>query len=187
MNKLLWQQSEAIRQLEQRFAPFSGNQGSSSTFSPFSPHFWPPPGPDGAQWLWVIPPPRPYLYSLYLWVCFMLSFMLGGGLLSALFDKWLLVLYCCWIVCGCLMMVIAGLLTRGGFWEVVHLIFLSLFISFLWICGLSPMRTLCILSVGVRQLALWPFLLCATLTIFHILCLSVSLCINISTCSTLTL
>jgi len=49
MNELLWQQSEAIRQLEQRFAPFSGNQGSSSTFSPFSPHFWPPPRPDGAQ------------------------------------------------------------------------------------------------------------------------------------------
>jgi len=48
MNELLWQQSEAIRQLEQRFAPFPGDQGSSFTFSPFSPHFWPPPGPDGA-------------------------------------------------------------------------------------------------------------------------------------------
>jgi len=49
MNELLWQQSEAIRLLEQRFAPFLGDQRSSSTFSPFPPHFWPPPGPDGAQ------------------------------------------------------------------------------------------------------------------------------------------
>ena len=49
MNELLWQQSEAIRQLEQRFASFPGDHGSSSTFSPFPPHFWPTPGPDGAQ------------------------------------------------------------------------------------------------------------------------------------------
>jgi len=49
MNELLWQQSEAIGQLEQQFAPFPGDQGSSSTFSPFPLHFWPPPGPDGAQ------------------------------------------------------------------------------------------------------------------------------------------
>uniref|UniRef100_A0A7C9CVS4 Uncharacterized protein n=1 Tax=Opuntia streptacantha TaxID=393608 RepID=A0A7C9CVS4_OPUST len=48
MNELIWQQSEAIRRLEQRFAPFPGNPGSSSTFSPFPPHFWTPPGPDGA-------------------------------------------------------------------------------------------------------------------------------------------
>ena len=46
MNELLWQQSEVIRQLEQRFASFPGDHGSSSTFSP---HFWPLPGPDGAQ------------------------------------------------------------------------------------------------------------------------------------------
>ena len=39
MNELLWQQSEAIRQLEQRFASFPGDHGSSSTFSPFPPHF----------------------------------------------------------------------------------------------------------------------------------------------------
>jgi len=49
MNELIWQQSEAICQLEQQFAPFSGNQGSSSTFSPFSLLFWPPPRPDKAQ------------------------------------------------------------------------------------------------------------------------------------------
>jgi len=49
MNELLWQQSEAIRQLEQLFAPFPGDQGNSSTFSPFPPHFWPLPGPDAAQ------------------------------------------------------------------------------------------------------------------------------------------
>ena len=49
MNELLWQQSEAIRQLEQRFAPFPGHQGSSSTFSSFSPHIWPPPGPNRAH------------------------------------------------------------------------------------------------------------------------------------------
>jgi len=45
----------------------------------------------------------------------MLYFMLGGGLLSALFDKWSPVLYCGWGVFGCLMMVLAGFLTRGGF------------------------------------------------------------------------
>jgi len=39
MNELLWQQSKAIRQLEQRFASFPGDHGSSSTFSPFPPHF----------------------------------------------------------------------------------------------------------------------------------------------------
>jgi len=48
MNELIWQQSEAIRRLEHCFAPFPGDQGSSSTFSPFPPHFWTPPGPDGA-------------------------------------------------------------------------------------------------------------------------------------------
>jgi len=48
-NELLWQQYEAIRQLEQRFASFQCDHGSSSTFSPFPPHFLPPPGPEGAR------------------------------------------------------------------------------------------------------------------------------------------
>jgi len=48
MNELLWQQFEAIRHLEQQFASFPGDHRSSPTFSPFPPHFWPPPGPDGA-------------------------------------------------------------------------------------------------------------------------------------------
>ena len=57
MNELLWRQSESIRQMEERLRSFLGNQGSSSsipsydpsTFYPFPPHFWPPPGPDGTQ------------------------------------------------------------------------------------------------------------------------------------------
>ena len=49
MNELLWQQSEAIRQLEQRFASFPSDHGNSSTFSPFPLHFLPPPRSDGAQ------------------------------------------------------------------------------------------------------------------------------------------
>jgi len=49
MNELLWQQFEAIRQLEQRFNSFPGDHESPSTFSPFPLHFWPPPGPDGVQ------------------------------------------------------------------------------------------------------------------------------------------
>lgn len=57
MNELLWRQSESIRQMEERLRSFQGDQGSSSsipsydpsTFFPFPPHFWPPPGPDGTQ------------------------------------------------------------------------------------------------------------------------------------------
>ena len=76
--------------------------------------------------------------------------------------------------------------------------FLSLLLFFWPFCLL---RTLCILSVGVRQLTLGPFLWklflrnffhCvffykkrATLGSSHILCLNMSLCISISTCLTL--
>ena len=57
MNDLLWRQSESIRQMEERLRFFSGAQSGSSsfpsydssTFYPFPPHFWPPPGPDGPQ------------------------------------------------------------------------------------------------------------------------------------------
>ena len=57
MNELLWRQSESLRQLEERLRSFQGDQGSSSsfpsydssTFHLFPPHFWPPPGLDGAQ------------------------------------------------------------------------------------------------------------------------------------------
>jgi len=49
MNELLWQQFEAIRQLEQRLTPFLGDHRNLSTFSPFPPHFWLPPGTNKAQ------------------------------------------------------------------------------------------------------------------------------------------
>ena len=59
-NELLWRQSESLRQLEGRLHAFQGAPGGSpsfppydpshaSTFHPFPPHFWPPPGPDGPQ------------------------------------------------------------------------------------------------------------------------------------------
>ena len=57
MNKLLWRQSESIRQIEERLRSFQGDQSGSSsfpsydasTFHPFPLHFWPTPGPDGTQ------------------------------------------------------------------------------------------------------------------------------------------
>ena len=60
MNELIWRQSESIRQMEERFHSFQGTAGGSflfppydpghhSTFHPYPPHFWPPPGPDAAQ------------------------------------------------------------------------------------------------------------------------------------------
>jgi len=51
--------------LEQRFAPFPDNQGSSSTFSPFPPHFLPPPGPDVAQQLSYCPSPPLLILLLF--------------------------------------------------------------------------------------------------------------------------
>ena len=42
MNELIWQQFEAIRQLHRHYHPFPSDQGSSSTFTPFPPHFWMP-------------------------------------------------------------------------------------------------------------------------------------------------
>jgi len=39
MNGLIWQQSEAICQLEWCYHPFPGDQGSSLTFTPFPSYF----------------------------------------------------------------------------------------------------------------------------------------------------
>jgi len=80
--------------------------------------------------------------------------------------------------------------------------FILFFPLFLVLWPLCPMRTLCILSVGVSQLALplghffgkkkSKLFHCVNfcekhgiLTSSHLLCLNVSLCISISTCSTL--
>ena len=53
MNELLRRQSESIRQMEEHLRFFQGGSSSfppsapayHSTFHPFPPHFWPPPGP----------------------------------------------------------------------------------------------------------------------------------------------
>ena len=53
MNELFWRQSESIRQMVEPLRAFQGAPGGSpsfpSTFHPYPPHFWPPPGPDDPQ------------------------------------------------------------------------------------------------------------------------------------------
>ena len=59
MNELFWRQLESIRLMKERLRAFKGALGGSpsfpshdpghpSTFHPYPPHFWPPPGPDDA-------------------------------------------------------------------------------------------------------------------------------------------
>ena len=94
------------------------------------------------------PPPRPYpLLSLFVGVLHVLFSCWVGALLPAFFDEWLPVLYC------------YGLFVEG--FERLSILFFFLF-SFLFIgfVAFHPMRTLCVLSVGVRRLALANICIC---------------------------